>query len=275
MPAARSFFVFSVMKTIVAATGFSHTADNASDYAGSLAEQLNARLVLFHVYAVPVALGEMSQVFIPVEEMKDSSDEGLKRVKTELLQKHSSVTIDIESRLGDLNAELNDYCEQHHPDLVIIGNHHPEGLERILLGDSTVDLIRHLKTPVLAVPSDSSFQQIKDVAIAIDKDCTQQDVEKAKVFVANLGASVRFLHVQTKDEHTNIQDLLNIEDQRRLDVVPNESLVEGINLFIQKNQVQVLIIIPHQHSKLARLFTKTSTDELTQSIHIPIASIRS
>src|SRR5207253_1314058 len=80
------YLYFFRMKTIVVPTDFSAPAENAMLYAGQLAKDTGASLLLLHVYLIPIGMDDMPMPMVSAEELKKIADAGLVRAK-ELLQK--------------------------------------------------------------------------------------------------------------------------------------------------------------------------------------------
>jgi nucleotide-binding universal stress UspA family protein len=58
-----------VMKTIIIPTDFSPAAINAMNYAADMAIAINASLLLFHVYSVPISMTDVPVMLVSVEEL--------------------------------------------------------------------------------------------------------------------------------------------------------------------------------------------------------------
>lgn len=71
---ARDSFTPAIMKTILVPTDFSKIARNAIDYAVEIAKLTKAKLVLFHVYHVPVVPVEIP-IVMPIDEVKKETME--------------------------------------------------------------------------------------------------------------------------------------------------------------------------------------------------------
>src|SRR6186713_953667 len=89
------------MKTIVVATDFSASAENAMLYAGQLASTINASVLLLHVYQVPVGMNDLPVLMISTEELKTNAESGLTRAKELCKKNFASIEVKTESRLGD------------------------------------------------------------------------------------------------------------------------------------------------------------------------------
>ncbi len=119
------------MKTIVVATDFSAPAENAMLYAGQLANSINASVLLFHAYQVPVGMNDIPVLMISTDELKTNAEAGLNRAKELLKKNFASLDVQTESRLGDAVDELNDVCEKINPLLIVVGKHGASGVQQL------------------------------------------------------------------------------------------------------------------------------------------------
>lgn len=261
------------MKAIVVPTDFSTTAENAMLYAGQLAKTIDAEILLVHVYQIPAGMNDMPVLMVSTDELKNNADEGLNRAK-ELLQKnYNDVEVKTESRLGDVTDELNDVCEKANAFVIVTGKHGASGLERALFGSTSLSIIRHTKYPVIVVPHHSQKHPIKNVAVAIDDVAETLPVEKIKSLTTELKATLHLIHVQ--QQKTGLADLTNIERELGASCITSydDEFVHGIESFINQNNIDLLIILPHKHTLIERLFFRTHTAEVLNKVSIPIMCI--
>jgi nucleotide-binding universal stress UspA family protein len=69
------------MKTIIVPTDFSPIATNAMNFAADMATNINASLMLLHVYQVPVSMTDVPVVMVSAEELRKSSEAKLQEIK--------------------------------------------------------------------------------------------------------------------------------------------------------------------------------------------------
>ena len=55
--------------------------------------------------------------------------------------------------------------------------------------------------------------------------------------------------------------------------IDHEYTDEGIMDFAEKNQIDLLIVMPHRHNLLAGIFHKSHTKQLVLHSHVPVMSI--
>lgn len=272
MPAFKFFVIFS-MKTIVVPTDFSASAENAMLYAGELAKNINAWVLLVHVFQIPVGMNDMPVLMVSADELKTNADEGLNRAKELLHKNYNGLEIKTESRLGDVTDELNDVCDGVNAFAIVTGKHGATGLERALFGSTSLSIIRQTKYPVIVVPHSSQKQQIKNVSIAVDDLVENLPVQKIKSLVGEMNAKLHLIHVQ--QSRTGTPDLTHVEKELNTTCtnIYDDEFVHGIETYINQNNVDLLIILPHRHNFMERLFFRTHTAELLKKISIPIMCI--
>lgn len=275
-----------MMKTIIIPTDFSPIAVNATNYAIELAVAIKASVLLFHVYQVPVAYNNNTDVPMPlidINEMENVQIEKIESLKQDLEHITSGeIKIDTEVRMGVLSNELEDLCNTVQPFAVVMGNKGAGLVERLLVGSSALSAIKHLGYPVLVVPSGAIFKGIKRIGFACDfknvADTTP--VEGIKTWVKTFDAELEILNVSHSEKHNTpasdqkeiLQTLLK-EAKPHFFFIHNTDVEKGINEFAENNNVDLLIVMPRKHNLLETLFQKNHATELAFHSHIPILSI--
>ena len=260
------------MQTLFVPTDFSPAAENAMLFAGKMATTMEATVCLLHIYQIPVSINDVPVMIIPVEELQDIADKGLEKAK-EFFQRHyPSVPIKTESRLGDINDELKDACKESTPFAIVIGKHSSSGLERLLFGNTSLSIIRHSKTPVIVVPDTGKNYKFENIGLAVDSLETSVPQDKIKMLTSTLNAALHLVHVQTeKNSGENFHS--HMQENNSLTIIKDDEFVHGIESFVNEKQIDMLIIIPHKHSLVEKIFFKTHTKELMEKMSIPIMCI--
>jgi len=268
----NSLYFFG-MKIIVVPTDFSPFADNAMNYAAQLAEKTGASLLLVHVYQIPISMNDVPVLMISAEELKDSADRGLENAKTHLEKKFPGIVVKTESRLGDVVNELEELALELKPLAIVVGKHGASGVERLLFGSTTLSIIRHLKFPVISVPDGVNYQ-LNHIALAADNGGFTGQEEKIKNFVEETKAKLHIVHVQETGKDT--PGLKNILPQLNpvYETVRNEEFVRGIQSYVKTHAIDMLMVLPHKHSLMERLFFKPHTTELIEKLKIPVLTIQ-
>ena len=148
------------MQKIIVPTDFSPEARNAGLYAAELAKIFNSKLTLFHAYMLPTPVSEVPYVMITVDELQKENELLLKKEVEHIIQSHGVETEGI-VRIGIPSDEIKVLSDDLSADLVVMGMKGAGGIDK-MIGSTTTNAIRKLKTPVLVIPHDSRFLPNKE-----------------------------------------------------------------------------------------------------------------
>jgi nucleotide-binding universal stress UspA family protein len=255
------------------------------NFAADMAVNINASLMLLHIYQIPVSMTDVPVVMASADELRKSSETKLQEIKNSLTHITSGkIKVYTEARLGDVSDELEDVCKHIQPFAVIMGTRGASGIERVLFGSTTLTAIRHLKWPVIVVPPGKEYGTgIKKIGFACDFDKVVEStpIQFIKNMVKEFGAELHVLNVDYKGKHFKPETpeesmLLN---ELLADLNPNYHFIEhadiedGINEFAEKNNIDLLITIPKKHKLLDSLFKQSSTKQLVTQSHVPVMCV--
>lgn len=146
------------MKTytdILVALDFSPTAEKVITRAKDVAEQLQAKLKLVHVFEYIPPLEPVGDMMLGIDwgineqELIDLAKERF----AQLAKEQGMADCDHHVIVGNARAEIARYAEEQGCDLIIIGSHGRSGLSR-LLGSTANAVLHHAHCDVLAVRAD-------------------------------------------------------------------------------------------------------------------------
>ena len=273
------------MKTIIIPTDFSPVATNALHYGIDMAKTINASLLLFHVYNIPVSYADVPVMLISVEELKKNAEDKLAELKKEVEHITSgSLKIYTEARLGNVTDELENICNNIRPFAVVMGTRGTTGIEKVLFGSNTLTVVRHLTWPVICVPPGKTFGTgIKKIGFACDfRDVVKETpAQSIKDFAKEFNAELHVLNVDYHNRHFKPEareesQLLHtmLEDAKpEYHFIEHKDIEDGINEFAEKNNLDLVISIPKKHKLLERLFKTSSTKQLVFQSHIPVMCV--
>jgi nucleotide-binding universal stress UspA family protein len=275
------------MKTIIVPTDFSPVASNALHYALEMARAIDARIILLNTYQVPVSYSDapVSPVTtISIDDIRKSSEQRLDDLSQDVARvTNSGVQVTTESQLGNTVDVLEEMCSAIKPFAVVMGSRGSTGLERMLMGSTTLAVVKHLRHPVIVVPPGTAYKQIKKIGLACDfKDVAETiPAEYIRNIVHEFRAELYVLNVNAEGEHYDKNTPLESAwlDSLLGDIKPNyyflqrDDIVEGINEFSENHNLDVIMVIPKKHNLLDKIFHKSRSKELVRNAHIPIVSI--
>ncbi|MBL0268315.1 MAG: universal stress protein [Chitinophagaceae bacterium] len=273
------------MKTIIIPTDFSPVATNAMHYGLEMARSVNASLLLFHAYQVPVSYSDVPIILVSVDELKKSAEERLETLKKEVEHISSgSVKIYTEAVMGNFSDELENICQKINPFAVVMGSKGSAGIERVLFGSNTLAAIKHITWPVIAVPPGKTYGNgIQKIGFACDfrnivattPSAAILDMAKAfnaELHVLNVDYHDKHFKPDTPEQSVMLHTLLESANPE-YHFIEHRDVEDGINEFADKNNLDLLITIPKKHKLLEGLFHRSSTKELIVQSHVPVMCI--
>jgi nucleotide-binding universal stress UspA family protein len=272
------------MKTIIVPTDFSLIATNAMNFAADMAVNINASLMLLHIYQVPVSMTDVPVVLVSAEELRKSSEAKLQEVKDSVMHITSGkIKIYSEARMGDVTDELEDVCKHIQPFAVIMGTRGTSGVERVCwqhysYSNSSSQMAGH------SCPAGKEYGTgIKKIGFACDFDKVVETtpIEFIKNMVKEFGAELHVLNVDHEGKHfkpgTPEESLMLhtlLEDLNpNYHFIDHVDIEDGINEFVEKNNIDLLITIPKKHKLLDSLFKHSSTKQLVTQSHVPVMCV--
>lgn len=141
------------MKKILVATDFSPAAASAARHGLTLAQALDADLLLLHVLHVPAEAPGFYSSRKLGRKLFRNMEEAATGMMAEFVGKHLKKAKKIQTRIlpGLPGDEIVRQAQKEKVDLVIIGTRGHSGLKRLLLGSVADQVTRACKCPVLSV----------------------------------------------------------------------------------------------------------------------------
>lgn len=142
-------------------TDFSPSAQQAQNYACSLAEKFSAELHALHVVPDPLPVpGPEGSWILPDTSVPRLAHEAELELAIRMEAALTGDLVVVRSvHVGQPVQAIIDYAKEHEIDLIVIGTHGHTGLSRMLLGSIAEKVVRLAACPVLTVhPKDHLFR---------------------------------------------------------------------------------------------------------------------
>ena len=145
--------MISSIRRILFPTDFSEPANEAKQYALSLADRFGAELHLLHVVPLVIPYPDAASPWIMAEnEMQRQVEASDRRLASELDSTWSQQHVVIHKAVMGLAVdEILSYAKEQEIDLIVVGTHGHSGLARLLIGSVAEKLVRTASCPVLTV----------------------------------------------------------------------------------------------------------------------------
>jgi nucleotide-binding universal stress UspA family protein len=164
-----------------------------------------------------------------------------------------------------------------------MGMHGVGFLTEKLIGSVTTSLIREPSCPVMAIDQHVRFKLPKRIALACDyKHIHKSSLWLLKEIAAIFDSHIYILNVINESE-ANIDLDIAIEGLKldaafkQLDhsfhSVTNDEVVAGINDYVSKMHMDMVVMIPRQKSFFEKLFSGSTTKQMAFHTHVPLLAL--
>lgn len=275
------------MKTILVPTDFSKCAYNAAKYAIELAKETKAKIILLHIYQVPVPPPERQISPVSISDLHEENTKRLERMaEFELsLHKNHDLEIKCEAIAGLVVNEIIAASKKYNAGMIVMGTEGVSGaIKKYILGSNTARVISKSLCPVLAIPESAKYFGFNRIVFAADfheiKTNSSLDtlVEIALLFDSEiLIFSVRktesdILSVSQVFEGLNLEKVFE-RVPHSFHTVVSEDIADAIDKFTSTHNSDLLVTIPQKHSYLELVFNKSITRNLVFHTQIPVLSL--
>ena len=273
------------MKTILIPTDYSDSANNALQYAIELAEFSNAKIILLHVYHIPIPTGEFPMMIISPQELEKENSAGIKKLEAKVLKQVSGkIKIESIARAGFALDEILDIVKEKKVDVVVMGMKGAGKLKEVLIGSNVTSLMKKATCPVIVVPEKAKFQQIKKIVYACDyeKINNHSALEPLWELANTYGAEIMIFNVKDSRVHPprSKEMIEGIRLEHWLGRVKHSywfseshDIVEAINDFVKKNHAVMIAMLGHKHSFPENLIHKSTTKNMAFHSNTPILAL--
>ncbi len=200
------------MKTFLYATDYSENSVAALHFASALSQELKAKLVVLHVFELPITLASTVSHTYSRREVRAFADqrERLLAFCSEYLRGQSeslNITYSIdEGKPADEIIVKN--AIEYKADLLIVGAKGGNKIKETFLGSTTTALIDSAPCPVLAIPSDVDFHGLNKMVYATDFEGADIfTIEKLIHLSKPLNIDLHLVHVSSRDVQTSENQL--------------------------------------------------------------------
>ncbi len=278
------------MKKILLPTDFSANSVNAIQYAVNLFKDKECTFYLLNTYTPVLYDTEYilySSTQPNLEEIyHKNSLNGLQKVKRRITNKFKNPKHQFEliSAFNILIEELRDQVKEKNIDLVIMGTQGATGAQEILMGTNTVQAIKRLRCPLLAIPSEYEYTTPDNILFPTDYELTynSEQLKLLKEIVESYNSKLNILHVMEKKELSPEKDKnkkILAEEMKKVKhqfySVEKKSITDVIYKFQQEHPTDMLVMINNKHSFFENLLFRPVINKIGFHVKVPFLVIPS
>ncbi|MCM4151200.1 universal stress protein [Arenibacter sp. N53] len=274
------------MKTILYATDFSRQAVAALRLAYLMSENFNCKLIVMHVFSIPITLSTVSVSHINKEKRLLSENHSkLRDYCTRYLgeiRESSNIDFVVEENVSITDGIIGKAIE-FDADLITVGTKGASAIKEFLLGSTTKGLIKKASCTVLSVPEMSRTDSFKTMVYATDFE--QADIfaiKKLEIIASIFDAQIRIVHISSKEEYAGDQQMEWFKGMLQqnvrygkitFDLIFSDQIFEELNGYLDKSEANLLAMLERKdNSFLQRYLRKDLVQKMVSNIAIPLLS---
>ena len=200
------------LKRILFPTDFSRRSERSLDVALEFADRFGAELHMLHAIVLHADdPNDPAHLFPDPEEIRRRLEEIADRRMSRSLDSRSDrgVTVVRARRRGISTAPvILEHADEIGADLIVMSTHGRRGIEHILLGSVTEEVVRLAPCPVLTVRADAEVEEsptIRSILVPVDfSDHARGALSHARELADSFGARLDVLHVFERPIHPEI-----------------------------------------------------------------------
>lgn len=289
-------------KKILIPIDFSEYSMQACEIGFNYAKEIQAKVIIMHAYYAP----EFSAYF-PLNETfpnpRIKEDESLllaKKAKEDLHTFTTHIKEKVQNkewadvpfktilREGLPEEEIIAYSKKHKLSLIIMGTRGKNQKDMDLIGSVTAEVIEVSKTPLFAIPENTSFKSFKDVKrIAFGTSFDQKDlltVDMLFKMFESYDIEFYLFHLTHKQDAWNEIKLAGIKEyfekqyptiEIKYQVININDFVLNLERFIRENNIDIISLSTHKRNIFARIFNPSMARKMLFHTDTPLLTLRS
>ncbi len=275
------------MKTILYATDYSENSVPALWSAFLLAEKFDTKLILMHVFDMPISLASpVSMTHMKTEKKRIVEHRvRLKNFTKEYLG-HPENGIDISfvvAKNGSVWSGIHEKAIKLNADLIVVGTKGISPVREFLLGSTTKALIKNAPCPVLAVPEGAGIENLNTMVYATDFEQADIFAIKRLVKIAEkFDAGIKVLHITSRNEYAGeemmewFKEMLEQKTSYEnidFELIFSDAIFKELNEYLNDTRVDLLVMLERKDNNFfEKYIQKDMVKKMVSEITVPLLS---
>ncbi len=259
------------MKNVIIPIDFSETSLNAARYATTMfSGKPNIRVILYNMFKDEDEAATAAQYLLSLQ--AEMEEKGV-------------VNIELIKELGsDLIDNLGRLAHQKSAELILMGITEKEEWRQFFTGSNTIKMAEENICPVMIIPQTAKYNGINNVSLASDfKEVeAHTPVLAIKTVLKEFNANLHIVNVDNEHyvsltdeylaERAKMQKMFE-EFNPEFYFIGMNDFHEAIEQFSKDKNIDLLVIIPKNHSFMNSLFSSRHTKKLAFNTSVPLLAV--
>ncbi|MEQ8909495.1 MAG: universal stress protein [Vicingaceae bacterium] len=265
------------MNTILIPTDFSENALMAVDFTVEKLMQEETKLALVNVYNIPH--GGTSGLFYLLDELQKQSKKDMEDFCEKLKARFPNHDLKIETHIaqGDFSEQCKILASELDADCLVMGTKGASGVKEVLIGSSTVDMMRSLNRPLYVIPENYREKGINEMIISYDGlEYPEKAAGPIRYFAKRHNLPLRALHVRIDEDAPlqNWEQFKKLFEGFTIDLHEShgDDYESGLKKGI-KDSKALLVLLRHKQTFWERFFNRSDSRKAVMHANLPVLVI--
>lgn len=287
-----------LIDSILIPTDGSEGALTGAKWGTALASRIGADVYVLSVVAARSDLDEVADAAEPIyASLETDAEEAAETVADMVRSADADLDVTTTIKRGTPFQSIREYAKRREIDVIAMGTKGRTGLDRVLLGSVTENVLRTARTPVLAVPPNADVSEIDD--IAFDEFLLPTDGSDGATIAADWGIALasrlesmvhtvysvdtsRLSRAQEPDEllsaleHSG-EDAIDTVRERASDAgvsvsgkVATGSPTDVILTAASRHEIDLIVMGTHGRTGIGQWFLGSVTENVVRQADVPV-----
>lgn len=276
------------MKNILVPTDFSENANTAIEYAAELANHTGAKISVVNIYTPSVAKSSIISPLMQdeINAAEKSAQAKLNAIKETVSEQFSSIDCETSFAAGHIVPTIEQLALQLNADMIAMGTQGATGLDKILFGSNTANVIERSSCPVLAIPKETPYRKPTKIILATDFANEELGhIPKLANLAKSLGCEILMTHITTDPEAMQSEEMLKRNFAKRVTDATHYASIsymikyeEDISRALQTavNQVDAdwIAMLTHHRNFFEKIYNPSMTKAMAYQTKIPLLALK-
>lgn len=277
------------MLSILLPTDFSENSMNAIKYALEFFKYQRTTFYFMHAYQNEFYDHDdltSREVFNDVlDNIRNESHANLENLisKVKKIAPHPRFIFHSISAYNTLVEEANLIADGKNIDLIVMGTKGKSDERHIVFGSQTFQVLKYVKCPVLAIPSNYTNTQPKSILFPSNfmMPYKRRELKLLSILAKPYRSKINVLHVSTsqklsirqEDNKSFIEDSLS-ENDVNFYHEESKKIADVIKTYIKEKDIDILTMVNTQHSFLEDMLFPSNIDKVSLGLKIPLLAMQ-
>jgi len=277
------------MERILIPTDFSENAMNAIKYALELFKYEKSEFYIMHAFQDEIYADGSLLTRETLGEVTNFISERSNKLLTQTLEevnrvspnpRHKYLTISSNSMLID---EADKIVDEKDIDIIVMGTRGKTNDRKLTFGSHTLQILKYVQCPVLAIPENYKYQQPKHILFPTNYmiPYKRRELKLLSEMVAPYQAEINVLYIskssklsmRQEDNRTFILEEL-YRNKVNFKTVNSTNMSKTVFKQIEENDIDMLAMVNTRHSFLENILFQSVIDKLSLNIKIPFLAMQ-